>query len=182
MPVFQCDPNVELNGHSAYAFLNSVLHSEFSEIVAQHGLNAINREAWYPVRDVLAVLEAIANTPNATVSLVSIGMAAAENVALPPEALSLTPDQFFVLYEQLYPARHRNGHAGTVRAAVLGPRAATLTLDADVPYPDDVMYGVLYAYIHRLEPVLDFMLDYAPGAPRRDQGGAETVLRVSWVG
>lgn len=181
MPVFECDPAVELNGTTTSAFLSSILHSQFEDILAKHNLADVDPNAWYPLQDVLNVLKDIADMPGSMMSLVSIGMAAVDNLELPPEVTGLTPDRFLKLYEQLFPTRHRNGSAGTVRAETLGPDRASLILGDDVGYPDDVMYGVVYAYIRRLEPVTSFAVEYAEDPPRREEGGSETQIVVTWT-
>ncbi|GAB4521454.1 MAG: hypothetical protein OHK0046_32830 [Anaerolineae bacterium] len=173
------DTNIELNGNTTYAFISSVLHDDYAHILEANDLAEIDREAWYPLQNILTVLHEIANMRGAMLTLVSIGIAAADNAELPAEVAKLSPGQFLKLYEQLYPARHRNGSPGKVLVELVSNTQARITLTADVPYPDDVMYGVFYGYMRRFAPH-DFVVAYDEKTSRRDLGGSDTIINVSW--
>lgn len=180
MPLFTCDPAIELNGHTTNAFLSSLLTDQFMPVVEKHGFATIDVEQWYPLHKVLALLADIYEGNDAMSRLVSIGMAAAENAQLPPEALALSPVQFMKAYEQMYPTRHRNGSPGLVEVTIADENSASITLDADVPYPDDVMYGVFYAYVRKLTPEgKHFVLRYDDKQARREHGGTQTVMHLT---
>jgi hypothetical protein len=174
------DPTIELNGDTTYAFLSSINASEFAHILEKHGLNDIDRTQWYPLHKVLEVLSDIAHANNATTNLVSIGMAAVANAALPPGIEKITPEAFFKQYEQVYPTRHRNGSPGTVTATMVGDHKMHVILDAGVPYPDDTMYGVFYAYMRLLDTHGGFTVAYPKDRPRKAEGGSETVYELTW--
>ena len=182
MNTFQCDPNVELNGISVYGFLSSLTHDEYLDVLEKYGFSDIDRDAWYPLQKVLDVLYEILERPGARVTLVSISMAAVDNQELPPQVSSMSPDGFFKLYEQLYPTRHRNGEVGTVTADAVQPGLVQITMDSNVPYPDDVMCGVFYAYMRRLLRGTDasFSVSYDDARPRKGEGGSETVYNIKW--
>jgi hypothetical protein len=181
MPLYTCDPAIELNGQTTNAFLSSLLTDEYMPVLEKHGFTHIDIEQWYPLHKVLAVVQEIHDGNNSMSRLISLGMAAANNIELPPEVLALSPIEFLKLYEKLYPTRHRNGEPGTVQVTVVDANTALITLGSDVPYPDDLMYGVFYAYAQRLTPRDSHsMLKYIEnGQPRREFGGTQTVIQAS---
>jgi hypothetical protein len=174
---YKCDPNVELNGNSARALLRSMLVDEYRHILKQYGLIEIDVEAWYPLQHILNVLSKIRQTGNAMMDFVSIGMAAAEHSILPPEVDQLSIQEFFKLYAQVYPTRHRNGDPGQMWVDVDENGNITITLDN--PYPDDLMYGMMYGFTRRFIPRgVSFTVTYDTSQPRKEHGGDVTVIKV----
>lgn len=183
MPMFECDPGIELNGTTAYAFISSLLTEEFMPILVRHGLNRIDTEQWYPLSKVLDVLKVIHTGDNASARLISIGIAAVDNLDLSPEIKEMSPVQFMKLYEQVFPTRHRNGSPGKITVDVLDENTAIATLAEDVAYPDDVMYGVFYAYArHLTKEGRHFTLEYLNDeGPTREFGGTETRIKLTVI-
>lgn len=179
MSKYPCDPNVELNGNTVQAFLTSLTHENYQHILKQHGFKNIDPDQWYPLQDVLDTLEAIETQGSGMMDLVAIGMAAANLSVIPPEIEAGPPHQFFKLYEQLYPTRHRNGDPGSITTEVHDEHHVTLTLN--VPYPDDMMYGLFYGFARRLSgPGNYFTTRYDEDHPRRELGGDRTIIHIEW--
>ena len=177
--MFSCDPNVELNGHTTQAFLQSVMHSSFAEILSKYGFDQVDPNIWYPLQDVLNVIREISLQSNAMMNLVSIGIAAAENSIYPPEIEALSVEEFFALYREYYPKRHRGGESGWVE--VEKSADDHLTLRFQVPYPDDLFYGVIYGYVRRFSKQDElFSVMYDDDVLRKDQGGDYTVVHIYW--
>lgn len=177
--MFSCDPNVELNGHTVQAFLQSAMHSNYEHILEKHGFDQIDPDVWYPLQDVLSVIREISQHSNAMMSLVSIGIAAAENSLYPPEIERLSVSEFFHVYGDYYPKRHRGGDPGWVD--VEKPADDHLVISFQVPYPDDLFYGIIYGYVRRFsEPGELFSVVYDDEALPRDKGGDYTVVHVYW--
>ncbi len=56
-----------------------------------------------------------------------------------------------------------------------------LTCRVTGPYPDDLVYGVVFGFARRLlPPDVYFTVYYDAALPRRDEGGIETVIHVEW--
>jgi hypothetical protein len=175
--MFSCDPGTELRGNTVQAFLQSVMHPDFANILAKHGFADIDPDIWYPLQDVLNVMRDISQGSNATMSLVSIGIAAAENSAYPPEVEALPADQFFALYCDVYPTRHRGGDAGWVEFEKVSHDHLILRFQS--PYPDDMLYGLVYGYARRFfGKGTHFSVMYDDEVLRRDQGGEVTVVHI----
>ena len=47
--MFTCDPNVELDGHSAKALLRSMLSNQYLDLLQERGLDQIDETGWYPL-------------------------------------------------------------------------------------------------------------------------------------
>lgn len=174
------EPNVELNGKSALAFLTNLMHDDMAPILAKHGLAQISPDEWYPIQSVLNLLSEIADHLDSTSSFVSIGIAAANQgiAALPPAIQNMPLADFFVQYEKIYQTRHRGGDSGYM--LVEQPNEHHIVIHACNPYPDDLNYGVIYGYTrHFLNKAgKGFVLRYDESLPRREDGAHETVLHI----
>lgn len=171
--------DIELNGKSTLAFTTAITASSFAHIVEEHGMNAIDPDGWYPLEAVLDCIYDIGKEPGGMQNLVSIGMAAVKNAELPPEVLAMSPRQFFPLYAEIYQQRHRGGRLGELVIEHTGENSLSITMGQDVPYPDDVMYGIFFQYTRMLHDGL-FTVAFADGVQRRTLGGEETVINISW--
>jgi hypothetical protein len=174
------DPNTELTGQTALAFIKNINHREIERILKKHGLDRIDPASWYLLQRVLDVLTDISTEINSSSNFVSIGVAAAQlNLdRMPPELRSLPIDQWLQMYcEKVYQERHRNGNAGKLTLTKESPQRLRINMHS--PYPDDLMYGVLYSYTRAMRPIgKGFTLRYEDGVPRHDQGGDQTIIHI----
>ncbi|MDX1993035.1 MAG: hypothetical protein SF029_11625 [bacterium] len=181
MPIYTCDPNIELNGITTMAFIRNVQHAEIAPILQKHRMDTIDPNAWYPLQDVLNVLSDVSQTGDSMSNFVSLGMAAVQMQfqAAPQQLEGLTLADLLLRYPQVYQARHRGGSAGTI--SVEQPEQKHIIIRMDIPYPDDVFYGVFYAYARGLLPKgTSFTVKYDPRIPRREEGGSETIIHITW--
>lgn len=178
MTIYTCDSNLEINGHSAHALLDSINSDNYIHILKAHGLVDIDQDAWYPLQDLLNVLNDMAKQSTVMMDFVSIGMAAGTNGVLPSETQHLSLWEFFVAYGQNYQNLHRNGDAGSFQVEKTDQNHLALTLN--VPYPDDLMYGLIYGYARRFANGHQFIVAYDEEIARKDQGGDYTVIHVIW--
>jgi len=176
------DPSTEIIGKSVMALTTSIVHDEIQEILAKHNLDRIDPDAWYRVQDVLDVYNDLAvQGGDPSQYFRQIGMAAGVLTlqGLPPEMKGIPLEQFLNIYSNLYQVRHQGeGDKGSVK--VEKPDADTIIVRLRVPYPDDVFYGMMYAFAQqfRLEGK-NFSVKYMPGVPRLEEGGEETVLLIT---
>ena len=179
MPSYQCDPNVELQGNTVQAFLKSLTHENYQHILEKYGLTHVDTQGWYRLQVVLDALAEIADQGGGMMDLVGIGMAAAEVSLIPPQAMEMPVYQFFKVYEQLYPTRYRNGDAGWISTDIVSERHVIIT--SNVPYPDDLWYGLLYGLAKRLSPPgARFVVKYDSKQPRKEHGGDTTIYHINW--
>lgn len=179
MIVYTCDPNLELTGQSALALIQSMRHQYFEPVLEQHGFANIEPNAWYSLQRLLDVLNDMAQRGSTMFDFVSIGLAAAENSELPPEMQELSLEQFINAYYHVYQMRHRNGDAGYIRTERVSEKHLKIVMD--IPYPDDVFYGVFYGYARRFVPSdHKFTVKYDDTLPGRDRGGDVTIIHIMW--
>jgi len=173
------DPNAELNGRTVLGFIRNVNHEDIESILIRHHLNKIDPEKWYNLQALLDVLTDISNDFNSTENLVAVGIAAGELgiMYLPPELKNFTREQLFESYDRLlYATRHR-GNAGNITFVKESP--THFKMITHIPYPDDIFYGVFYAYLrHFNQPGGHFILRYDDTAPRHDHGGPTTIYHI----
>jgi hypothetical protein len=180
MTIYTCDPNLEIGGHSAYSLLESETSNHYLGILKKHGLSNINRNAWYPVQNLLSVLNDINERRSAMIDFISIGLAASDNSKLPLDVQYLSFRDFFLAYGSIYRRIYRNGDPGEIQVEEIGENHLAITL-IDVPFPDDLMYGVLYGFACRFaNDGEQFTLDYDNQHRRREHGGDYTIIHLTW--
>jgi len=181
MEIYTCDPNLEVMGFVPLAFFGN-LDSDVLDPILRNlriDIRQFKPEGWYKTQDVLDILRQLQEYEGTLFAYVAFGKRAAETASLPPEAASLPFVDFLVNFEKLFPARYRNGSPGYCRCQKVSDTCAILRYQ--IPYPDDVFYGMFYGYARRLLPKgTHVTVSYESNDQRRDFGAQETVLRISW--
>ena len=114
-------------------------------------------------------------------NFVAVGMAAGElgTKNLPPDMEKMSLEEFLEAYARIWVLRHRNADANAIKPEKVSDRHIRVT--SRIPYPDDLLYGILYAYPrHFLPEGSGFVVKYDENIPRRDHGGEETVIHITW--
>jgi hypothetical protein len=175
-------PDAELSGTSAQALTSCIVHDEIEAILIRHRLNDIDASAWYPVQVVLDVFNDLAATGSHVEYFVSIGMAAAETIynTLPESMRRLSLMPLLDTYQQIYLSHQRSpagGDMGYMKAWQIDDDH--IIMRVRVPYPDDIMYGLLYGLVRHFRPAdRDFTVYYDVHQPRREHGGTETIIHI----
>ena len=181
METYVCDPNLEVMGFIPLAFFGNLQSEVLKPILDELGLDIsqFEPEGWYKAQSVLDILQKLQGSKEAMFTYVAFGKRAAETAYLPPETVSMGIGDFLVNFEKLFPQRYRNGSPGYVHVQKIDDHSVVISYN--IPYPVDVFYGMFYGYCRRLLPKgTQFTVVYEPGVKRRDDGGSETVLRISW--
>jgi hypothetical protein len=178
--VYTCDPDLEIGGYSAHSLLESETRNHYLDILEKHGLSNINKDIWYPVQNLLGVLNDINEQRSAMIDFISIGLAASDNSQLPLDVQHLSFRDFFLGYGSIYRRIYRNGDPGEIQVEEIEENHLAITL-IDVPFPDDLMYGVLYGFACRFANNGEkFTFHYDDQRRRRDQGGEYTIIHLIW--
>jgi hypothetical protein len=173
-----CDPNAEVIGAAAQAYLENVRSESTKPLLEAHDLGTIDADKWYSVQSVLDVLNDLAQQPDVMSNFVAIGLKIAEKAFIPPQITQL--DQILMGLNDVYQMNHRNGDVGYMETEKVGDTHYKLHLH-DV-YPDDFTYGILYGFARRFLPQgTQFTVTYENPAIGRDRGGSETIIHVEWV-
>jgi hypothetical protein len=179
MREFKCDPNAEIIGQNVLAFVQNLRAEEVQPFLKKHGLENVDPEKWYPLQDWLNVLNDIQREGEAMSDFVGIGMAIAETAPLPPETEGMNLEQFFGLLNPSYQMQHRSGDVGKIESEKVGDKHIKVTVD--VPYPDDLEYGTAYGFAKRFLPKgTRFVVKYDEKQTRKDHGGENTIIHVTW--
>jgi hypothetical protein len=172
---------MEVNGQSALALIININHDQMKEILENHGLDQIDPEQWYPLQQILDVFNELSERAGAMFNFVAVGKAAGELGAenLPPEMAKLSLAEFLEVYGRVWVSRHRNAAPDSITTEKVDDRH--IKVISKVPYPDDLVYGIMYAYPRYFLPEgAGFVVKYDENIPRRDQGGEETVIHITW--
>ncbi len=181
MRTLTCPPEAETLGVNFHAFTEN-LHGEFTRpIMEKHKVADVEPFGWYPAVNLLNALNEIAANPNVVFNMVAIGMKIGENTPLPPEMENPALEDVLMVWDDMYQSLHRNGDMGGIKCEKLGEKHYS-TAHTN-PYPDDMSYGILYAYAKRFLPEgTHFTVSYDPESPARDYGGTSdaTIINIRW--
>jgi len=168
-----------LTGQTVRALFENTQQNSVRPYLEQHNLLDADANKWYPLQAVLDILSDLSEQGDAMFNFVAIGMAAADLSPLTPQAKAMALEQFLLAYPTIYQQRHRDGDPGRVQAEKVADNHIVMRLET--PYPDDIMYGLLYGFARRFMPAGKMVrVTYDDDAPRREQGGPATILHVVW--
>ena len=176
---YSWDPRVQLTGQTVLSFFSNLNSDAIKPLLESHGLTEVDPEEWYSVDEVLAIMNSISNANDASSNYVAIGLSAAEFSPLTPDMEHMPFDRFLGLYSKIYQTRHRGGDAGQVIVEPMGHDHIAMIFE--VPYPDGVMYGLMYGYARRILPAkTGFTVYYDEDTLRKDEGGDQTIIHITW--
>jgi len=175
-----CPPGTETIGQLLNSWYENLQSDETRPIMEKYGMVNLDPFTWYPVQMLLDATNEIAEQ-NMTPNFVAIGMKIGEGVPLPPSMVNPTLEDVLMIWNDLYQGLHRGGDVGYIRTDKVSDTCFK-TVQAGI-YPDDMSYGVLYAYGRRfLPPGTPFTVFYDPDVTPRDAGGTgeATVINIKW--
>jgi hypothetical protein len=180
MPTYtSLDPNVEVIGQNMLSFIQNIQAEAIQPVLEKHGLLNVQPDTWYRLQDWLDVLSDLSTQSGAMFNMVAIGTAISETALIPPEVAAMSLEQFLFIVDNVYQMQHRNGDPGHIQTEQVADKHIKLTVR--VPYPDDLEYGTTYGFVRRFLPKgTNFMVEYDPDTPRREQGGDATIIHVTW--
>lgn len=141
-------PEAEVIGAALLAYNEALTYGEFKHILEEHDLSNIDPEAWYPQQLTLDIQKAISKTPGGIQMLVSIGMKIIETAQFPPmESL----EDAIGAFAASYPMNFRNQADDDV---IIGKKVedGKIKVVNKSPHSDDMIYGYVYALVHRFKP------------------------------
>jgi hypothetical protein len=176
---YTCDPNIKLVGRTVQSLTHNMRADAMRDILAEHGLTEVDPDAWYPLQDVLNVLNDIATKKSAMMDFVSIGISAVEFAELSPEMAAMDFATFLKTYAKVFEMRHQGGTPGWIEVEEADEGHITITMNT--AYPDDIYYGVWYGYARRfLGEGTPFKVRYDNATRRKGLGGEATIYHITW--
>jgi hypothetical protein len=139
----------EVSGYYLHGIDNAPIPSSVTRLRHDHGLQAVNPDAWYPATTVLDFYTAVGLADGGAFDLVDIGRHVSADFPLPThvqtlrEALDATPGMHRTAW------RGRNPTELTVRW--LGERHAQLVYH-NMSFPEDFVHGFCYGLVERFCP------------------------------
>jgi hypothetical protein len=176
-----CPPELEVLGINLVAFADNLQGSETSPIIEKYGLTNADPQGWYPTLNLLNALNEIATKANVATNMTAIGMKIGGMVPMPPGLENATLEQALSVWDGAYQYLHRGADCGRIDIEKVNDHCFK-TIHS-VVYPDDMSYGILYAYGKRfLPPKTHFSVFYDPEVKARDYGGTgdATYINIKW--
>ncbi len=174
-------PDAEVFGKAILASAEAINFKLINPILERHQLTPIQTEHWYPQQLWLDVFNDLVKLDNSIASyMISIGIKMAEIAYMPPKVEKLTFEQAMMgLPEYYYWANHRGANIGFLDVEMVG-KNHLMVIDG-TPYPDGLIYGVYYGMTRRFLPKgRPFTVRYDEKEPRRETGGALTIIHIKW--
>lgn len=176
-----CPPGAEVLGQIIVPYYDNLQGSDTRPIMEKYGLVDPDPTAWYPDQQLLNALNEMGEKANLSSSLVAIGMKIGEVVPAPPNTEDPSLEQMLAFWDTIYQSLHRNADMGCIRYEKVADKHYKTTHNDK--YPDDLSYGILYAFGRRCLPKgTQFMVYYDEDFPGRDYGGTtdETIIHIKW--
>lgn len=173
------ESTLEVSGRIASALVAHLNAKDTAKILEHYGLTTIKPDDWYNVNQVLTMINEIGNGPNATTNLVSIGMEAGRHFVegLPDEVQGLPLAQILQMEETMLHTQYRNGDPGYIRVQQVNEKH--FIHDAHNSWPDDLVYGFVYAVVHHCRPPNQhFSIVKDKDVLGQDRGGAFLRLHI----
>lgn len=174
-------PDAEILGQVILDFKQAIGSGHFQHYFESRGLVNLQPDVWYPAQPWVDVLNDIAalGSGKAMFDFVSIGIRQLELAVMPPEMDSIPLQDALCSIEEAYRLNYRGTDVGSIQAEAVDQGHIRLIVRSFEP--DDLWYGNLHGFMRRFAPPgLKYRVYYDPALPRREQGGAATVLHVVW--
>ncbi len=179
MRKFTCPPNVETIGANILSYIKNMEDHSTPFYVEQSGLTDVQPDEWYPTQQLLNVFNMMVAEGKAS-SIIAIGLSIAANLQYPPERENAPLGDILAGWPEVYLQNHRGEGAGELQTEKLGDNHWIVRL-VDFIFPDDVTYGVAYGFCKRFLPRgTQFLVEYESITDRRDFGGEETIIHITW--
>lgn len=183
MRKLSCPTGTETIGQMLHSWYENPHSDENRPIMEKYGMVKLDPFTWYPVQTLLDATNEIAERCNTTPSFVAIGMKIGTGIPLPADMENPTLEDVLMRWNDLYQELHRGGDVGYIKIEKISDTYFR-TIQAGI-YPDDMSFGLLYAYGRRFLPKGTLSrVFYDPVVIPRDQGGAGefTLINIQWDG
>jgi hypothetical protein len=173
-------PKAEMRGFVVMPFLTASNKDEIRPLVEKHGFAEVDPEAWYPIRNAVALLRDIEEEyGDGMMDFVSIGMQVAEHAAFPPEYDDMSYIEIMKDWNRAYGMNNRGEGFGAILYEEVDDKHIKMV--HTTPFPDDYAYGAMYGAAKRFLPEgTHFVVRYDDDEPRRDEGGEKTIIHIEW--
>lgn len=149
-PFIASSEQAEMLGASLSALMDNLQSEEIRPFLEKYSLEQIDPMKWYPQQLVLDFERAIAKSQiDAMYSLVAIGMKGIDSMPLDPNVQTL--EQAVILGNTMMRRVCRNIPEDE-GAIIVENRPGYLLVIQNVPFPDDMIYGYLWALARRYKP------------------------------
>lgn len=172
-------PDAEVLGGAIHGFISAVNKENIFPHLEKLGMTEIDPNAWYPKQMYIDLWNSIIESnSSAMFDFVSIGMTVADR-AWPPESDHQPFEATLATWGDAFDSVNRGADRGYIYTEKVADKHYRII--HYTPDPDDLNYGVVYGTCRRFLPQgTPFTVFYDEDVPRRDQGGKETIIHITW--
>lgn len=176
MRVEPLGPDAEILGGAINGLIEAISRETIIPHLQHLEMLDLRDDQWYPKQMYIDLWNAVLSSGTSVQDFVGFGMTIAQT-AWPPEADDQPFDVLIDNWEAAFDVVNRGADRGYVRASKDGD--GLYTVRCRTPDPDHLHYGIVYGFCKRFLPDgTHFTVKYAPNIPRREEGGAETVIHI----
>jgi hypothetical protein len=169
----------EVRGALIIGYKSALNYEEFASFFEAHGLKEVDPAAWYPAQQVLDVFNDMLDAAHGFLDFVSIGIAAASYLSFPPNVDRHSSESVLTAMSVIPDTLVRSRQPGYVTTERIDAQHYSIKVRSTMP--DDMQYGILYAFAKGFVPnVSSIVLSYPPNGKRRDYGDEYTAFDLKW--
>jgi hypothetical protein len=142
--------NAETLGAALMLFFENILAETIRPILEKHGIETLEPDQWYPMQLILDVEKDIVDSPlYGNESLVALGMKAIDTAPFDPSITTI--EQAIAALDTIVNYASRNIPEG-FGYHLVESRPGYILVTENMPFPDDAIYGYLWAVARRFKP------------------------------
>jgi len=173
--------HVEVYGKSVQALINAMelLKLKARQVLASHGIDPLDPEKWYPIKNVLDSFDDILKEVG-PYTIRTIGRSIPKNAAFPPHIDSF--ESALLSLDQAYRMNHRgSGDIGSYRFLPVGKGERLAHMLCDNPYPCEFDQGIIESLYDRFQPKGSILLRIEHDRSGcREKGARACTYNLKW--
>lgn len=179
MPLFKCEPGMEISGNLAISMLVNLQAENFRPFLQKYGFADVKPDQWYSYQDFLHIFKEVSEQPGAMFNFVAIGMAAVDRYDFPAHIASMSLEDFFLkVMPSMIDRHYRNGTLSQIAIEKVAEKHLLIRMNS--AYPDDTAYGFIYEFARRFMKGGQFIVKYDENHRRHDSSGENILIHLTW--
>ncbi|NDJ53781.1 MAG: hypothetical protein GYB68_11935 [Chloroflexi bacterium] len=145
----EANPQTEIIGSALRVFIDQMQDPPLDRILSRHRLTDVNIQEWYPIRQVLNLIEDVYCLPNGRAMVAALGQAGARSVV--GYRINGSISDLIRMYTRLLNGLYRGGSGSHLNVTMLDERRFLAAISG--PLPPELWYGIIHEFIRLHGPI-----------------------------
>jgi len=172
------DLDYEVRGSAFLALWRAIGNVQITPCFEKFGISKVDPNGFYPMQCLHELIRQVEASTGGVIDFVNIGIKQVEAAKLPDGVGQLTVIDRIKKLNDAFALNVHGESTDRFRVEVVSPNHVQVAISKDIP--DDIFYGILYAYMRRVANHVTFTVQYDEHIKRQDFGGPETVMHIEW--